>query len=124
MMFALLAAASLVAEAEQVLASQTPNPSAVQFSDVREGDGVVCGRINRPNRAGGYDGFRPFAYYSRDRWMWGTSDGVVVENGVLVDVGYLMATERNLDELNTALADGAAQLRGCSGPSPEQLNSN
>ena len=81
--------ASLVAEAQDTLAAKTVNPAAVQFKDVREISGMVCGQLNSPNRAGGYDGFQPFFYQSKTRWAVGWTDGLVMADGDLINMAEL-----------------------------------
>jgi hypothetical protein len=67
-----------LAAAQTTLANQTPNPSAVQYRDVRQVGQLVCGHINRPNRMGGYEGFDPFAYKSDNEWAIWMDDGFLV----------------------------------------------
>lgn len=62
MVLAFLLASSLQAEAQEFLKRGSYDPAAVQFEDVVEGDGIVCGRVNYTNKYGGYMGFQPFAY--------------------------------------------------------------
>lgn len=133
MLIALIAATSLVAEAKQEIAAHSPNPSAVRFNDVREGDGIVCGMVNRPNRAGGYDGFELFIYKSKGDWSIGESGGLVMNDGQLTDIDYLNArtatvgyrqpTEQDVEyteEANAAQHVRLTMLRSC----PEKLNSD
>jgi hypothetical protein len=114
-------ALSLIA-AQTTLADTTPNPSAVQYRDVREHYGVVCGQINRPNKAGGYEGFDPFAYRGPQDWViWANAGYLVSTPEGLIDTTENMhvvmqtrATAENsawLDKLTDQVVRGSARGR-------------
>ena len=103
----LAAAVPSIAEAKQVLSDMTTNPSAVQFRGIRAVGNVVCGEFNAPNEMGGYEGFEPFSYYAKDRWVTGLFYPTVRTPGNIVDTGHLwksvmaerVATERGVEDL-------------------------
>lgn len=73
MFLAILAVASLQAQAQELFANQSANPSATQFRNVRGVGNMVCGEVNKPNEQGGYDGFARFVY--RDAHNWAVERG-------------------------------------------------
>jgi hypothetical protein len=114
----MMLALSLIA-AQTTLADTTPNPSAVQYRDVREHNGIVCGQINRPNKAGGYEGFDQFAYRGPRDWAIWTGPGYLVSTPEgLIDTNANMqvmirtrATAENStrrDELTDQVVRGSA----------------
>lgn len=115
MLSLLLAAASpSISEAKEAIADHTVNPSAVQFKNIREGNGVVCGEFNAPNKSGGYDGFDVFVYESKDHWMMGLVDGKVMADGSLYDLTYLWDQYQQHRDLN-ALDKHTVGAKGRSG---------
>lgn len=123
MILAVLAAASLIPEAEKIIASHTVNPSAVQFENVREAPGIVCGQVNRPNRVGGFDGFTVFGYRSKDDFFVGVTEGIVMNEGKLVQFDITRLVAMNSDErdtINAALERATAMLRAC----PKKADTN
>lgn len=92
MLLALVASASLLAQAQELFSNQAANPSAVQFRHVRAVDGAVCGEVNKPNRQGGYNGFQRFVYRSKYDWAieW-AGDYRLAEAGRYTDTELLSA---------------------------------
>jgi len=128
---AVVAAHSLESEAKSFLANQSVNPSATQFRNVRKVTDVICGEINRPNRAGGYDGFIRFVYRSSDSWALQlpggyrlSDEGKVTDASLLIDeAGYRpgMSTEELkrasnlLQEASVANEEATKMIQPCIG---------
>lgn len=127
MLLALIASATLQAQAQELFANQSANPSAAQFRNVRTVGDVVCGEVNKPNTQGGFNGFQRFAYRSKTDWAieWG-ADYRLAMAGKLVDTRFLSESadrELNWDvsrasqllgEANTARTYGDQLLASCS----------
>ncbi len=66
---------SHISEAEDSVRQHVRDPDALEFRNVEERNGIVCGELNGKNPFGGYVGYSPFSYDPADKKVIMTADG-------------------------------------------------